>query len=281
MTKVKIAALILTKNEEIHISRAIASIRNQVDSIYVIDSLSQDNTVNIASKEGAHVLLRPWDSYAGQINWALAELPDDINWVIRLDADEYLDPDNGDLRDEIARHCLVEPDCEGILCLRSMIFMGRKLKYGGMGEKPVLRLFRKKNAVCDDRLVDEHIHVKGPVRLGQVMIIDHGLKGMAFWIEKHRQYADLEARQYLKDRENMRQLVDAGSSNTTQFMKRRVFYKLPPFLRPILYFMFRYLGQGGFMDGYAGLCYAYRQACWYRFLVDLKIMRMSRYKRNN
>ena len=59
MTKVKIAALILTKNEEIHISRAIASIRNQVDSIYVIDSLSQDNTVSIASKEGPYVLLRP------------------------------------------------------------------------------------------------------------------------------------------------------------------------------------------------------------------------------
>jgi hypothetical protein len=102
---------------------------------------------------------------------------------------------------------------------------------------------------------------------------------MTFWIEKHKKYAELEARQYLKDNENKRQDFDTGSRNTAQFMKRRVFYKLPPLLRPILYFMFRYIAQKGFMDGYVGLCYAYRQAFWYRLIVDLKIIKMRRHQR--
>ena len=279
MTKGKIAAIILTRDEELHIARAIASVRGQVDCVYVIDSISQDNTVAIATKAGALVLSRPWDSYAAQINWTLAQLPDDINWVLRLDADEYLSSDGANIRAEIDGHYLANPDCEGILCLRSMVFMGKKLKYGGMSEKPVLRLFRVQHAVCDDRLVDEHIHVKGPVRLGQIRIVDHCLKGMPFWIEKHKKYAELEARQYLKDNENKRQDFDTGSRNTTQSMKRRVFYKLPPLLRPILYFMFRYIAQKGFMDGYVGLCYAYRQAFWYRLIVDLKIIKMRRHQR--
>ena len=276
----KIAAIILTRDEEIHIARAIASVCDQVDSVYVIDSISQDNTPAIAAEAGAQVLSRPWDSYAAQINWSLEQLPDDIDWVLRLDADEFLAPDNNDLRAEIARHYRADPDCEGILCLRFMVFMGKMLKYGGMGEKPILRLFRRQNAVCDNRLVDEHIHVKGTVRLGQIKIIDHCLKGMAFWIEKHKTYADLEARQVMRDRENMRQDIDNHSRNSAQFIKRRMFYKLPPFLRPALYFMFRYIAQRGFMDGYVGLCYAYRQAFWYRFLVDLKIIKMRHHHRH-
>jgi hypothetical protein len=43
--------------------------------------------------------------------------------------------------------------------------------------------------------------------------------------------------------------------------------------------MFRYIAQKGFMDGYVGLCYAYRQAFWYRLIVDLKIIKMRRHQR--
>ena len=277
MSDGKIATIILTKDEEIHISRAISSIRDHVDEIHIIDCYSKDNTVAIAKKEGAYVHIRPWVSYADQLNWAISHLADDIDWVLRLDADEYL-ASGVNLRTEIKSHILTCPEVQGILCLRSMVFKGKTLKHGGMNEKPVLRLFRRKGAVCDDRLVDEHIHIDGIITKGQLRLIDHDLKGIAFWIEKHKRYAELEARQYLKEREMTRQ--DTSVRNHQQFIKRRLYYKLPPFLRPILYFMFRYVVQGGFLDGYSGLNYAYRQALWYRFLVDIRILSLQRKRKN-
>ena len=45
-----ISALILTKNEELHIERCIKSINNLVSEIYVIDSGSTDKTRFICEK---------------------------------------------------------------------------------------------------------------------------------------------------------------------------------------------------------------------------------------
>lgn len=273
MSDGKIAVIILTKDEEIHISRAISSVRDHVDEIHVIDCYSKDNTVPIAEKEGAYVHKRPWVSYSDQLNWAISHLSEDIDWVLRLDADEYL-ASGVDLRAEIKSHILTCPHVQGILCLRLMIFKGKTLKHGGMNEKPVLRLFRRKGAVCDNRLVDEHIHIDGIIKTGQIRLIDHDLKGMPFWIEKHKRYADLEARQYLKDCKMPWQ--NTIVRNQQQFVKRSMYYKLPPFIRPILYFMFRYFIQAGFLDGYSGLNYAYRQALWYRLLIDVRILSLRR-----
>lgn len=274
----KIAAIIMTKDEEIHISRAISSIRQHVDEIYVIDCYSKDNTIEIAKKEGAYIHIRPWVSYSDQLNWAFSNLPDDIEWVFRLDADEYL-ASKINLRTEINSHIITSPEVQGILCLRSMIFNGKALEYGGMNEKPVLRLFRRKGAICDYRLVDEHILIDGIITKGQVRIIDHNLKGIAFWIEKHKRYAELEARQYIKERGKKQ--TDNRSRNHQQFYKRKIYYKFPPFIRAILLFLFRYFVQGGFLDGYSGLNYAYRQTLWYRLLVDKRILSLQRKRTNS
>ena len=50
-----IAAIILTYNEEKHISRCINSLKNICEEIFVIDSFSKDRTVEIAKEAGAQV----------------------------------------------------------------------------------------------------------------------------------------------------------------------------------------------------------------------------------
>ncbi|XDZ67073.1 glycosyltransferase family 2 protein [Alphaproteobacteria bacterium LSUCC0684] len=269
----KTAAIILTRDEELHIERAIRSVEGRVDVIYVIDSLSVDRTVAIAQASGAKVLEHEWISYADQMNWAIAQLPDDIEWVLRLDADEYLSGEV-DFKAERARLLDENSDIQGILCRRSMVFTGTLLRFGGMYKKPVLRLFRKNNAICDARLVDEHIHVDGPVAKANIHIIDDNLKGISFWIEKHNRYAELEARQYLKEQACVPAQATAparGHAPSLQKRKRGLYYRLPPAFRPFAYFFYRYVLLGGFLDGYAGFRYGFLQAFWYRFLVEIRI----------
>ena len=69
-----IAAIILTYNEEKHISRCINSLKNICEEIFVIDSFSKDRTVEIAKEAGAQVYQNPWKNYATQFNWGMSSL---------------------------------------------------------------------------------------------------------------------------------------------------------------------------------------------------------------
>ena len=85
-----ITAIILTKNEELHIQRCIENLRRVCSKIYVVDSFSTDRTCEIASDCGAIVLQNKYVNQAQQFQWALDNCPVDTGWVMRMDADEYL-----------------------------------------------------------------------------------------------------------------------------------------------------------------------------------------------
>src|SRR5579871_5481761 len=84
---IKISATIITFNEELNIVRAIESLRC-ADEIVIVDSGSNDRTVEIAEKLGARVLESPWPGYAKQKNFAAQQASND--WILSLDADESL-----------------------------------------------------------------------------------------------------------------------------------------------------------------------------------------------
>jgi len=266
----KIAAIILTRDEEVHIERALSSLKGKVDQVHVIDSLSTDQTITKAESAGAITHQHPWVSYTDQVNWALSVLPHDIDWVLRLDADEYLHAE-ADIKEELLRLTQHDSDLSGVLCLRSMVFMGHQLRFGGMGKKPVLRLFKKAKAKCADRLVDEHMMVEGNIQSSQIELIDHCLKGIGFWIEKHNKYARLEAEEYHRNLDHRSESVVGSDAVQAQFRKRGLYYSLPSFLRPLAYFTLRYLVLGGFLDGRVGFYYSFLQAYWYRSLVEINI----------
>ena len=277
----KLAVIILTMNEEVHIERAINSIRNKADEIFVIDSMSTDMTVEIAQSLGATVFQKPWISYSEQLNWALSKLPHDVDWVFRLDADEYVLPET-DIKQDIWSLSEGAPDLAGIICLRSMVFAERLLKYGGMHKKPIMRLFRKNKAKYNDRMIDEHAIIEGDVKKSTICIIDHCEKGMAFWKEKHRKYAVLEAQEFFKIREEKLNVSETDLNFSTeaksQKNRRELYYSLPYFLRPSSYFIYRYFILFGFLDGWAGLKYTFFQAFWYRLMVEKNIKQQARNK---
>lgn len=97
-----LTTLILTRDEERHIARAMGSVAGLGGRVVVVDSGSTDRTVEIARALGAGVLTHPWRNHATQFNWGLGQLPEDTGWVLRLDADEVVTPE---LAAQIAPSC--------------------------------------------------------------------------------------------------------------------------------------------------------------------------------
>jgi glycosyltransferase involved in cell wall biosynthesis len=83
-----ISAVIITYNEEKNIERCIRSLEGVADEVVVVDSLSSDETVNIANKFGAKVYSQAFLGYVEQKNFALTKTI--YPHVLSLDADEAL-----------------------------------------------------------------------------------------------------------------------------------------------------------------------------------------------
>ena len=89
----ELAVVILTYNESLHLARCLQSLRQVATAIYIVDAFSTDNTVAIAESYGATVFQRKWVNYADQFQWALEHAGITAPWIMRMDADEYLDAD--------------------------------------------------------------------------------------------------------------------------------------------------------------------------------------------
>src|SRR5687767_4012175 len=139
MTAVSIAAIVLTKNEAIHLRRCLRSLHGIADHTFVVDSFSTDGTLDIASSEGATVVQNPWTNYASQFNFALDRLPIATDWIMRIDADEFLE---GDLEGLKSRLAVLPSDVTGLLLRRKMNFLGRWIRHGGMHPLWHLRMWR-------------------------------------------------------------------------------------------------------------------------------------------
>lgn len=256
-----ITVIILTKNEEKNIEASVASAKQIARRILVVDSGSTDATVELAQKAGAETVFHEWPGHAAQFNWALDNCGIDTQWVFRLDADERI---SRELAEEIAEK-LHNPHCADGFRVRCRIyFMNRWIRHGGTYRHYFLRLFRFGRGRVEEKLMDEHILVDGPVENLNGDLIHYDYKGLDAWLKKHIGYSNLELQM---------QQTQSGltGGNEAQKRKRGFYYRLPLFLRARLYFWYRYYFQLGFLDGTEGKIFIYLQAYWYRFLVDAKM----------
>jgi len=272
-----LTAIILTYNESIHIERCIKSLQTVCSRICIVDSFSSDNTCDIARSLGAEVYQNKWENnYAKQMNWGFKNCNITTPWLIRMDADEYLLPE---LQNEIKNKLPTIPvTIGGIELTRRVYFKGIWLKHGGFYPLHLLRIFRPEWSHCEQRLMDEHIVLsQGNVMRFESDLVDENLNSMHWWVTKHNNYARREAADLLNhkyhffDQEKMNQSVSIGQASRKRFLKEKIYSKLPLGVRPLLYFMFRFFAQFGFIDGPKGWLFHFMQGFWYRLLVDINV----------
>ena len=277
----KLSVIILTYNEQQHIERCINSIKNFAKDIYVVDSFSQDKTVEIAKKNGAIVLQNKWpDNHSIQFNWALENCNITTKWVMRLDADEVVSPE---LSEEINVELLKDNNIKGYILKRGHIFLGKKMLHGGNYPIKLLRIWKYGFGYCEDKLMDEHIVLNGDyeTKILSGSFWDKNLNGIAWWTEKHNSYSTKEAIMQLRNKSCHNVNNKQSGLKSKRFLKYLVYEKLPKSLRAFIYFNYRYFVRLGFLDGYQGLVWNFLQGFWYRFLVDVKVYEIEKKAKKN
>ncbi|MEO7177106.1 MAG: glycosyltransferase family 2 protein [Saprospiraceae bacterium] len=269
-----ITAIILTFNEKLHIERCISNVQQVADEIIIVDSFSTDGTQELARALGAKVIERKFIHQADQLQWAIDNLEFKNEWIIRLDADEFLTPELvNELKNRIP---LLPPDIMGVHMKRRVYFMNQWIRRGYY-PMILLRIWRKGHAYVEQKWMDEHIRIKdGQTLTMKFDFVDQNLNGLSWWTSKHNSYSTREAIEIL----NRKYQLTASSISKEGLKRDKSFYlKLPLFLRPLLYFFFRYIFRFGILEGKAGLIWHVLQGFWYRFLVDAKIYQIERIAR--
>ncbi len=185
---VRLSAVLITRNEEANLPGCLASLRGLADEIVVLDSQSTDRTLDIARGAGARVAQHRFEGYGAAKQQAL-EMATGA-WVLSVDADERVTPG---LADEIRRVVAASPPANGFLVRREVFFLGRRLRFGGMGNDWVLRLFRRESARFSTVPVHEHVEVSGGRARLKATLEHHAYRTLAEHVEKMNRYTDIQA----------------------------------------------------------------------------------------
>jgi glycosyltransferase involved in cell wall biosynthesis len=271
-----VAVIILTYNEETNIAQALDSVAGWADELFILDSLSTDRTLELARPYGCHIAQNKFENYAKQRNHALDHLPITSEWVLFLDADEWL-PDS--LKNEISALIVTQPKENGFFINWRLIWMGRWIRRGYYPSS-ILRLFRQGKARCEDRAINEHLIVEGMTGHLHNDFIHEDRKGVTDWIAKHNGYATREAMELLnrrsaKDYQEIDVRLFGTQAQRKRWLRYRIWNRMPPLIRPFFYFFYRYILAGGFLDGRAAFIYHFLQALWYPLLIDVKYLELT------
>jgi glycosyltransferase involved in cell wall biosynthesis len=285
--KLDLSVIILTYNEELHIRRCLDNVADIAKDIFIIDSYSTDRTLEIAKEyANVHILQNKWENnYAKQFNWGLQNADIHTEWVLRLDADEYLLPE---LKDELqAKLPNLPSSVSGIIVNRRHIFMDKWMKRGIYPVK-LLRFFRYGVGFCEQRLMDEHIQLrKGESVEFEHDFCDHNLNNLSWFCHKHVDYAIREAVDLLDIEFDLTGAADTDEEKgisqqaKDKRMKKHKYARQPLFGRSFAYFCYRYFLKGAILDGKVGFIWTFMQGWWYRTLVDAKVYEIKKHCGND
>jgi glycosyltransferase involved in cell wall biosynthesis len=264
-----VSVIILTFNEQLNVGRALDSVVGWSDDVHIVDSGSTDGTLDICGSRGATIHRHPWEHWAAQRNWSLDNLPLAHEWVLFLDADEWL---TDAVKQEMERILPALPrEVAGLLMRRRLIFMGRWLRHGGQYAW-VLRLMKRRKARYIPAGASEYATVDGEVRRLRHDMVHEDLRGLDFMIAKHNRLSEIQA-----DFEISGERVSGTAGNRFLESEARIgvrekwWSRLPLFVRALLHFIYRYVLRLMFLDGKPGLIYCVIHSFWYYFMIDAKI----------
>lgn len=275
---IPVSVILTTRNEAANLERTLRAIDGFVNEIFVIDSDSTDDTVEIARRHATQVVNLPYEH--GSIipwiyQWGLDNLPIRNEWILILEADQR--PDEAlkrSLEALFARKGIAE---NGFYLRRRQVFRGRPLRFGGYGSKWMLKLFRKGQGELDPKEQDTRVYVRGRTAKLEGSLMEENAKEerILFYLEKHLRYADAFARDEFERRRNGIKWKLAprlfGTPDERTLWLKSFYYRTPLYLRPWIYFLVRYFLLLGFLDGKEGFIFHFLQAYWFRLVIDIRM----------
>lgn len=256
-----ICAIVLTKNEEAQIGTTLASLRDFVE-VTVVDSHSDDRTVEIAERHGASVQQFSWNgAYPKKKQWALDHVDTTLEWILLLDADET---PTQELLTELAQIVRGGPShIDAYDIPLNYRFAGTVLRHGHrVTKRSLLRAGRCRFPDVGDqdipgiREVEGHYQpeVRGGTARLESAILHDDRDPVSSWFDRHNRYSDWEA--HLRLRRELRAAVASRRSR-----QGRLFDKVP--FKPAAFFAYSYILRRGFLDGQAGFDYAFALSSYY------------------
>ncbi|MBR8829678.1 MAG: hypothetical protein N5P05_001371 [Chroococcopsis gigantea SAG 12.99] len=263
-----ISIYILTHNEEIDIAQCIESAMVS-DDIIVVDSLSNDRTVEIAQNYPVRVVPHAFESHGQQRTWMLNSVPTKYDWVYILEADERMTP-------ALYQECLQaiqQEEIIGYYVAERVMFMGSWIKNSTQYPRYQMRLFKKGYVWFTD-----YGHTEREICEGKTGFLRETYphytcsKGLSRWIDKHNRYSTDEAIETLKQLNHGQVNWFALFLGRSEVERRRALKDLSlrlPF-RPLLRWFYMYFILGGIWDGRAGFAWCTLQS-FYEYLILLKV----------
>ncbi len=235
--KIPITVIVSVKNEELNLPTCLGKL-NRFEQIIVVDSGSKDDTLVIAASLGIEILQFAWNGkFPKKRNWALQNANIRNEWVLFLDADEFV---TDAFVNEVAIKTQ-DPNYNGYTIQFENYFMGKKLRYGYGFNKSAL--FKKSKGAYEkieedlwshlDMEVHEHPIIEGKVGLLKSKVIHKDFKTLEHYIEKHNSYSTWEAKRYLQLKQSENKLLS---------INQKIKYGLlnTGFL-PLIFFLHRHL----------------------------------------
>ncbi len=284
--KIPISVLIPAKNEEANLPACLESVA-QADEVFVVDSHSNDRSIEIAQSYGAKVVQFNFNGrWPKKKNWSLDNLPFRHEWILIVDCDERIPPE---LWQEMAT-VIQNSEYNGYYLNRRVFFLGKWIRHGGKYPDWNLRLFRHRLGRYEnlhtedipntgDNEVHEHVVLEGKSGYLKEDMLHIDFRDIYHWLQRHNRYSNWEARVYYNlltgqgDEGTIGANLWGDSVQRKRFLKR-IWVKLP--FKPLLRFILFYVIRLGFLDGIPGYIYA-RLLSQYEYQIGVKLYELRQF----
>lgn len=237
-----VAVVMISLNEGHNMEAVLENIKGWAQEVFLVDSYSQDETVDIALRYGVHVVQRRFRDFGDQWNFALRELPITAPWTMKLDPDERL---SDQLKQNLIEHVRSEKSAASIWI--QWWLMGKPLSTGN----EALRVWPTGKCMFSNVSVNEHAIAVGQRSQYVSGILEHhDSPDLHHWFEKQNRYSTAEA---IIAFQKSKLAADAklfGSRLERRMWLKKNFFRFP--FRYQILFLYYWLWNGMWRNGWVG-----------------------------
>ena len=244
----------ISLNEAHNMEAVLKNLQGWAQEVFLVDSCSADETVDIALRYGVHVVQHPFKGFGDQWNFALQNLPITAPWTMKLDPDERL---SEELKLSLEGSC-VSSTAAGFVVQRRLWFMGSALPIW----QPILRVWRTGSCRFTDVAVNEHPIVEGQLQTVAGNLEHHDSPDLDHWVIKQNRYTTAEAVSQFRELGLAAVPKLWGNALERRMWIKRHFWKFPG--RYTLLFLYHLLVVGAWRAGKVGWIWSHLRTEVYR-----------------